>query len=117
MHIGNNSVDNVSNISKKTHQKLFENALLKLKKVSATKIIIKKKLNPQVINIKYEPNTLLKFEKVTNASKNVIAFLNKQITQIIKGNKVHTHNEINITTTHIVIHDNIKKAHVKLMLN
>ena len=90
------------------------NALLKLKKVSATTIIIKKKLKPQVINIKYELNALLKIKKVTNASKNVIAFLNKQITQIIKGNKVHTHNEINNTTTHIVIHDIIKKAHAKL---
>ena len=52
---------------------------------------------------------LNKLKKVTNASKNVIDFLNKHITQIIKGNKVHTQNEINNTVTH----DNIKKAHVK----
>ena len=52
---------------------------------------------------------LNKLKKVTNASKNVINFLNKHITQIIKGNKVHTQNEINNTVTH----DNIKKAHVK----
>ena len=31
MHIGNNSVDNVSNISKKTHKKLFENVLKQIK--------------------------------------------------------------------------------------
>ena len=53
-----------------------------------------------------------KLKKVTNASKNVIAFLNKHITRIIKGNKVHTHNEINNTVTTTVIH-NIKKAHAK----
>ena len=55
---------------------------------------------------------LSKLKKVTNASKNVIAFLNKHITRIIKGNKVHTHNEINNTVTTTVIH-NIKKAHAK----
>ena len=49
---------------------------------------------------------------MTNASNNVIAFLNKHITQIIKGNKVHTHDKIN-STTHVVIHDNIKTAHTK----
>ena len=54
-----------------------------------------------------------KLKKVTNALKNVIAFLNKHITQIIKGNKVHTHNEINNTVTTTVIHDNIKKTHAK----
>ena len=83
-------------------------ALLKIKKVSSANIIIKKKLNPQVINIKYELNMLNKLKKVTNASKNVINFLNKHITQIIKGNKVHTH-----TVTNTVTYDNIKKAHVK----
>ena len=105
--------ENINN--KSAHSKInYElNALLKLKKVSDNNIIIKKKLNPQVINIKYELNTLLKLKKVTNASNNVFAFLNKHITQIIKGNKVHTQNEIN-STTHVVIHDNIKKAHAKL---
>ena len=51
---------------------------------------------------------LKKLKKVTNASKNVINFLNKHITQIIKGNNVHTH-----TVTKTVTYDNIKKAHVK----
>ena len=74
-----------------------------MKKFSNTNIIIKKKLNPQAINIKYELNMLNKLKKVTNASKNVIDFLNKHITQIIKGN----------TVTNTVIHDNIKKAHDK----
>ena len=50
---------------------------------------------------------LNKLKKVTNASKNVINFLNKHITQIIKGNKVHMRNN---TVTNTVIHDNIKKA-------
>ena len=49
-------------------------------------------------------------EKVTNASKNVIDFLNKHITHIIKGNKVHMQNN---TVTNTVIHDNIKKAYAK----
>ena len=31
MHLENNSVDNVSNISKKTHKKLFENVLKQIK--------------------------------------------------------------------------------------
>ena len=97
--------------TKSAHSKInYElSALLKIKMVSNTNIIIKKKLNPQVININYELSMPNKLKKVTNASKNVIAFLNKHITQIIKGNKVHTHNEINNT----VIHDNIKKAHAK----
>ena len=43
---------------------------------------------------------LRKLKKVTNASKKGTAFLNKHITQIIEGNKVHAHNEINNTTTH-----------------
>ena len=89
---------NINN--KSAHSKInYElNALLKLKKVSDNNIIIKKKLKPQVINIKYELNALLKLKKVTNASNNVITFLNKHITQIIKGNKVHTQNEINSAT-------------------
>ena len=89
---------NINN--KSAHSKInYElNALLKLKKVSDNNIIIKKKLKPQVINIKYELNALLKLKKVTNASNNLIAFLNKHITQIIKGNKVHTHDKINSTT-------------------
>ena len=76
--------------NKSAHSKInYElNALLKIKKVSNTNIIIKKKLNPQAINIKYELNALNKIKKVTNASKNVIDFLNKHITQIINGNKV-----------------------------
>ena len=104
---------NINN--KSAHSKInYElNAHLKLKKFSYNNIIIKKKLNPQVINIKYELNALLKLKKVTDASNNVIAFLKKHITQIIKGNKVHTHNKIN-STTHVVIHDDIKKAHAKL---
>ena len=64
------------------------NALLNIKKFSNTNIIIKKKLNLQGINIKFELNALNKIKKVTNASKNVIDFLNKHITQIINGNKV-----------------------------
>ena len=89
---------NINN--KSAHSKInYElNALLKLKKVSDNNIIIKKKLKPQVINIKYELNALLKLKKVTNASNNLITFLNKHITQIIKGNKVHTHDKINSTT-------------------
>ena len=89
---------NINN--KSAHSKInYElNALLKLKKVSDNNIIIKKKLNPQVVDIKYDLNGLLKLKKVTNASNNVIAFLNKHITQIIKGNKVHTQNEINSAT-------------------
>ena len=92
--------NNINN--KSVHSKInYElSALLKIKKVSNTNIIIKKKLNPQAINIKYELNMLNKLKKVTNASKNVINFLNKHITQIIKGNKVHTQNEINNTVTH-----------------
>ena len=50
---------------------------------------------------------LNKLKKVTNALKNVIAFLNKHITQIIKGNKAH--NEINNAVTNAVTHNNIKK--------
>ena len=69
-------------------------ALLKTIKVSNTNIIIKKKLNSQAINIQYELNMLNKLKKVTNASKNVIDFLNKHITQIIKGNKVHMQNAL-----------------------
>ena len=41
-------------------------------------------------------------EKVTNASKNVIDFLNKHITQIIKCNKVHMQNN---NVTNAVIYD------------
>ena len=76
--------------NKSAHSKINSelNALLKIKKVTNTNIIIKKKLNPQAINIKYEINALTKIKKVTNASKNVIDFLNKHITQIINGNKV-----------------------------
>ena len=102
--------------NKSAHSKIsYElNALLKIKKVSNTNIAIKKKLNPQAINIKYELNTLNKIKKVTNASKNVIDFLNKHITQIIKGNKVHKQNVINNTAANKLIYDNIKKAHLKL---
>ena len=102
--------------NKSVHSKLnYElSALLKIKKVSSTNIIIKKKLNPQAINIKYELNALNKIKKVTNASKNVIDFLNKHIPQIINDNKVHKQNVINNTVTNKVIHDNIKKAHAKL---
>ena len=76
-----------------------------MKKVSNTNVIIKKKLNPQAINIKYELNALSKLKKVTNASKNVIDFLNKHI-------KGHTQNETNNTVTH----DNIKKALIKSVI-
>ena len=79
---------------KNINNKSVHSTLLTIKKVSNTNIIIKKKLNPQVINIKYELNALNKLEKVSNASKNLIDLLNKHITQIIKGDKVHTHNEI-----------------------
>ena len=50
--------ENINN--KSTHSKVdYElNALLKLTKVSDNNIIIKKKLNPQVINVKYELNAL-----------------------------------------------------------
>ena len=85
-----------------------------MKKVSNTNIILKKKLNPPAINIKYELHALNKIKKVTNASKNVIYFLNKHITQIINDNKVHKQNVINNTVANRVIHDNIKKAHAKL---
>ena len=44
---------------------------------------------------------LNKLKKVTNASKNVIAFVNKHITQTIKGNQMHTQNS---TVTNTVIH-------------
>ena len=44
---------------------------------------------------------LNKLKKVTNASKNVIAFLNKHITQIVKDNQVYTPNN---TVTNTVIH-------------
>ena len=50
---------------------------------------------------------LNKLKKVTNASKNVIDFLNNHITQIIKGNKAHTQNNayaksaISINKVHI----------------
>ena len=49
---------NINN--KSTHSKInYElDALLKLTKVSDNNIIIKKKLNPQVINVKYELNVL-----------------------------------------------------------
>ena len=98
---------NINN--KSAHSKInYElNALLKLKKVSDNNIIIKKKLDLQVINIKYELSALLKLKKVTNASNDVINFLNKHITQIIKDNKVHTHDKTN-STIYVVIHDNIK---------
>ena len=101
--------------NKSVHSKInYElSTLLKIKKVSNTNII-KKKLNPQAINIKYELNALNKIKKVTNASKNVIDFLNKHITQIINGNKVHMRNVINNTISYKVIHDNIKKAYAKL---
>ena len=49
-------------------------------------------------------------EKVTNASKNVIDFLNKHITQIIKCNKVHMQNN---NVTNAVIYHIIKKAYAK----
>ena len=64
--------------NKSVHSKInYElSALLKIKKFSNTNIIIKKKLNPQAINIKYELNALNKIKKVFNASKNVINFLN-----------------------------------------
>ena len=98
---------NINN--KSVHSKInYEiSALLKIKKVSNTNIIIKKKLNPQAINIKYELNALNKIKKVTNASKNVIDFLNKHITQIINDNKVHKQNVINNIVVNKVIHDNI----------
>ena len=88
-----------------------------MKKVSNTNIIIKKKLNPPAINIKYELHALNKIKKVTNASKNVIYFLNKHITQIINDNKVHKQNVINNTVANKFTHDNIKKAHAKLANN
>ena len=88
--------------NKSAHSKInYElSTLLKIKKVSNTNIIIKKKLNRQAISIKYELNALNKLKKVTNASKKVIDFQNKHITQITKGNKAHTQNEINSTVTH-----------------
>ena len=91
--------NNINNKSAHTKINYEIDRLLKIKKASSTNIIIKKKLNPQAINIKYELNMLNKLKKVTNASKNVIDFLNIHITSIIKGNKV--------------THDNIKKAHAK----
>ena len=86
-----NNVNNKSAPSKINYEL---SALLKTKKVSHTNIIIKKKLKPQAINIKHELNMLNKLKKITNASKNVIDFLNKHITQIIKGNKVHMQNAL-----------------------
>ena len=102
--------------NKSVHSKInYEiSALLKIKKVSNTNIIIKKKLDPQAINIKYELNALNKIKTVTNASKNVIDFLNKHIIQIINGIKVHMQNVINNAVANRVIHDNTKKAHAKL---
>ena len=61
-----NNINNKSETSKINYEL---SALLKIKKVSHTNIIIKKKLNPQAINIKYELNMLNKLKKVTNASK------------------------------------------------
>ena len=49
-----------------------------------------------------------KLKKVTNASKNVIDFLNKHITQIIKGNKVHTQNNANAKSA-----ISINKVHIE----
>ena len=100
--------------NKSAHSKINSelNALLKIKKVINTNIIIKKKLNPQAINIKYEINALTKIKKVTNASKNVIDFLNKHITQIIKGNKVHTHKMKLIILLHMII---LKKHMLKVL--
>ena len=106
-----NNINNKSAYSKINYE---FSALLKIKKVSNTNIIIKKKLNPQAINIKYELNALNKIKKVTNASKHVIDFLNTHITQILNGNKVHMQNLINNTVANTVIHDNIEKAHAKL---
>ena len=101
--------NNINN--KSTHSKISceLSALLKIKKVSNTNIIIKKKLNPQAIDIKYELN-----------------MLNKQITQIIKGNKVHTQNNayaksaISIKKVHIennTASNTSKKTHKKLFNN
>ena len=100
---------NINN--KSVHSKInYElSALLKIKKVSNTNIIIKKKLNLKQLILNMSSLHLINLKNITNASKNVIDFLNKHITQIIKGNKVHTQNEINNTVTH----DSIKKAHVK----
>ena len=65
---------------------------------------------------------LNKLKKVTNASKNIIDFLNKHITQIIKGNKVHTQNNayaksaISINKVHIennTASNSSKKIHQK----
>ena len=102
--------------NKSVHSKInYElSALLKTKNVSNINIIIKKKLNPQAINIKYELSALKKIKKVTKVSKNVIDFLNKHIAQIINGNKVHMRNVINNTISYKVIQDNIKKVHAKL---
>ena len=102
--------NNINN--KSTHSKINceLSALLKIKKVSNTNIIIKKKLNPQAINIKYELNMLNKLKKVTNASKNIIEFLNKHITQIIKGNKVHRQNNAYAKSA-----ISINKVHMKII--
>ena len=105
---------NINN--KSVHSKINcdYSALLNIKRVRNTNIIIKKKLNPPAINIKYERNALHKIKKVTNASKKVIYFLNKHITQITNDNKVQKQNVINNTVANKVTHDNIKKVHDKL---
>ena len=51
-------------------------------------------------------------EKVTNASKNVIDFLNKHITHIIKGNKVHMQNNTVTNKLYMII---LKKHMLKVL--
>ena len=102
--------NNINNKSAHSKINCELSALLKIKKVSNTNIIIKKKLNPQAINIKYELNMLNKLKKVTNASKNIIDFLNKHMTQIIKGNKVHRQNNAYAKSA-----ISINKVHMKII--
>ena len=69
---------------------------------------------------------LNKLKKVTNASENVIDFLNKDITQIIKGNRAHAQNNAYaksaISVNKVQIENNTasntrKKTHKKLFKN
>ena len=77
------------------------NMLLKNKKVTNRRTINTKTVNMQAINIKYEPNSLNKLKKVSNAPANIINFLDNHI------------NKLN-TARPLVISDNIKKITKKL---
>ena len=52
---------------------------------------------------------LRELKKVTNASENVIIFVDKNITKIMKDNS-DAYNKIN-NTTHIIVYENIKNIH------